>query len=76
MINTKVDDRQLMTHKCRGSIVVFSISRVSNPMRSRRYLQVTLDKERLQTLKDKCLGVFGLSNRKVKDKQSKRVIEE
>ena len=37
---------------------------------------MTLDKERLQTLKDKCLGVFGLSNRKVKDKQSNSVTEE
>ena len=37
---------------------------------------MTLDKERLQTLKDKYLGVFGLSNRKVKDKQGKRVTEE
>ena len=37
---------------------------------------MTLDKERLQTLKDKCLGVFGLSNKKVKDEQSKRVTEE
>ena len=35
-----------------------------------------LDKERLQALKGKYLGVFGLSNIKVKDKQSKRVTEE
>ena len=37
---------------------------------------MTLDRERLQTLKDKYLGIFGLSNIKVKDKQSKRVTEE
>ena len=37
---------------------------------------MTLDKEKLQALKDNFLGVLGLSNRKVKDKQSKRVTEE
>ena len=37
---------------------------------------MTLDKERLQTLKDKYLGVFGLTNRKVKDEQGKRVTKE
>ena len=50
---------------------------MSNPTRSRSVaLLVRKDKERMQTLKDKYLGVFGLSNRKVKDKQSKRVTEE
>ena len=34
---------------------------------------MTLDKERLQTLKDKYLGVFGLRNTRVKHKQSKKV---
>ena len=37
---------------------------------------MTLDKERLQTLKDKYLGIFGLSNRKVKDKQSQKITQE
>ena len=37
---------------------------------------MTFDKEMPQTLKDKCLGVFGLSNKKVKEKQSKKVTEE
>ena len=32
---------------------------------------MTLDKEKLQTLKYNFLRVFGLSNRNVKDKQSK-----
>ena len=35
---------------------------------------MTLDKEQLQALKDNFLGGFGLSNRKVKDKQNKRVL--
>ena len=30
---------------------------------------MTLDKEKLQALKDKFLGVFGISNRKVKTRK-------
>ena len=37
---------------------------------------MTLDKETLQTLKDNFLGVFGLSNRKVKTSKVKGTEEQ
>ena len=40
------------------------------------YWQVTLDKELLQALKDNYLGVFGISNKKVKTSNVKGTEEQ
>ena len=59
LYNTK----HVMTHKCRGSIVVLSISKSVETNEEQEVLTSSFSKILLQALKEKCFWSFDIKNK-------------
>ena len=60
-----------MTLNCRGTFVPFSINKSVEPNEEQKVLVSDFGKELIAGLKDNFLGVFGISNEKVKTSKVK-----